>query len=138
MNCKECKNKLSDFFSKGENAEEMQKHLAECKQCRFLFEKIQDVAPEKIRLIDENPKEFFISRCEAKLDNALENEKNFSFFPREKPVLLSLSFALAIVLGFSLGNTMFKKSVFLEQETVIESEYSSVVSIDNYQSYYAE
>lgn len=138
MNAKECKYKLSEFFSKGEKKEEMQKHIETCEKCRLVFEKIQALAPEKIRPIDESPEPYFLSKCEAKLDNALEKEESFSFFPKRKLVFVPLFLALAITIGFSLGKIVSTNSFSVKQETILESEYSSLVSFDDYQSYYAE
>ncbi len=138
MNCTECKNKLNDYFSKREKQEEIQKHLASCEKCRLIFEQIQALAPEHTHLLNESPGDFFITRCEAKLDNVLQKEESFSFFPKRKLVFVPLFLVLAIAIGFSLGKIVSTNSFAVEQETIVETEYSSLVSFEDYQSYYAE
>ena len=134
MKCKEFKKNLYQLFSEEEVSSEMKLHLESCASCKKAVENIKAVAVDKICVVEEEVSPFFLSKCEANLEKALDGNKTLYFVNVLKPVLATLFVLLAIGSGvlfgkYYVGNTF-------SDEQMNQQEYSETVSLSNYENYY--
>ena len=134
MKCKEFKKNLYQLFSEEEVSSEMKLHLESCTSCKKAVENIKAVAVNKICVVEEEVSPFFLSKCEANLEKALEENKNLYFVNVLKPVLATLFVVLAIGSGVLFGKQYVGNNFSNEQ--VNEQSYTETLSLDSYENYY--
>ncbi len=134
MKCKEFKKNLYQLFSEEEVSSEMKLHLESCTSCKKAVENIKAVAVDKICVVDEEVGPFFLSKCEANLEKALEENKNLYFVNVLKPVLATLVVLLAIGSGVLFGKQYVGNN--FSDEQVNEQSYTETLSLDSYENYY--
>ena len=134
MKCKELKKNMYQVFSKEDTPTQMKQHLEQCESCQKLVEVVAQHAVEEIDLVEVEVNPFFATRCEAKLDRMLEENKKTSLIGLFKPALLSLFVLLAIGSGILFGKHYAGNN--FNNEQVSEQEYNETISFDNYENYY--
>jgi predicted anti-sigma-YlaC factor YlaD len=107
MNCQTCQKELG-FYLQGKLPEDMkvqvEEHLKECKECteEYLLINVSERVISEEKQKESNP--FLATRIMAAIDQKQESYKVPVYSKLLKPVLISISIAVAIMLGVLEGD----------------------------------
>lgn len=128
MNCSVVRKKLI-FYAEGKlegrEREEVGLHLADCKQCIYLYEELQSTLEIAEKRIPLEPNPFLYTRIKEKLDDTVQIDEKKVHKPVYQKVFLQITMSAILFLGIYAGNKLGNFYEASQQQTLstVSTEY---------------